>query len=454
MAMVAQPEERKPMTSTNTIFTKHLLGALFCGALAACGGSELDGTDTGEGNAFLTVVGDRNVYVEYGLQQTLKVRYHDADDQPLTGEIDFAIMGDGYGSELNRTAAVTDADGIAEIVLLAGDAEGVFTIEASAELANRAEWIVTVDAGFVPRDASGSYELDSHFDLATGMPGTAGSVLNTILDMTDDPYDPATWLIEQIDNDILNNFKGVVAPLLYDLIQQQAPGFVGDLIEMGNHLGDIMRHYGLQSQLDVRAGDDVEGGDYVATHVVTGFAFEIDGVSTYYLMEELGASRPTVEGIGFAYDENTARAVIAQHDITVPYGAAIGLALEEVIIPLIDPSASDLHSLLAGAVDCQTFGQRVASELGFGSAATYTAVCQDGLNKASGFVMDQIYGIDQRAPVVLRVDGTAVAKDANRDGTVDSLTRGKWNGLIDYAGQAAELAGADDANTFAGKRMD
>src|ERR1043165_2257592 len=47
-------------------------------------------------------------------------------------------------------------------------------------------------------DAQGTYRVNSTFDIATNMPGTAGTVLNGIISATDDPDDPMSWVLDQL----------------------------------------------------------------------------------------------------------------------------------------------------------------------------------------------------------------------------------------------------------------
>src|ERR1041384_2537822 len=49
-----------------------------------------------------------------------------------------------------------------------------------------------------PLDPTGTYTMHSTFDLATNMPGTAGTVVNTIIAATDDKADPTLWILDQL----------------------------------------------------------------------------------------------------------------------------------------------------------------------------------------------------------------------------------------------------------------
>lgn len=293
---------------------------------------------------------------------------------------------------------------------------------------------------------AGTYEVDSTFDLASGVPGRAGEALALIIDLTDDPYDPATWLLDRIDNDTLNQYRSALEPLLFELIQQQAPDLVQDLLALGNKMGDLTREFGTISELEIREA----GSGYEASHQLTGFAFEIDGSPYVVTVAELGASSPAAESVALAYDDRGILTV-GDHAVRVPYGGFLALAVDQIVVPALDPFADDLEDLLARAVDCADVGFEIAYELGFGSPSTYEALCETGVTAGAAYLMGELRGIDENAPVTLNVAGTAVAVDRDRDTRVDELTRGTWQGAVDYAGTSAELAQDDGA--FRAKRL-
>src|SRR5450755_1713215 len=53
-------------------------------------------------------------------------------------------------------------------------------------------------------DASGKYSMQSTFDIATNVPGTAGEIVNDIIDATDSPDDPTHWVLQQLVNAMPN----------------------------------------------------------------------------------------------------------------------------------------------------------------------------------------------------------------------------------------------------------
>ena len=128
--------------------TKLSLALLISATAFACGASASG--DPEEGNAFLSVVGDRNVFLDHGASTTLAVRYHDGNDEPLAGEVTIAIQGDAKDSSVATTSGVTDAQGIVRYDLQGGNTDAAFGVQATAEFASPTEWSITVSEGAKP----------------------------------------------------------------------------------------------------------------------------------------------------------------------------------------------------------------------------------------------------------------------------------------------------------------
>ena len=129
------------------------------------------------------------------------------------------------------------------------------------------------------------------------------------------------------------------------------------------------------------------------------------------------------------------------------------IALDAAIIPLVDPSAYDLPSLLADKIDCAQVGQAIddalTQQFGYGGGAgTWQSACTAGLNYGAQFIYQKIAGIDSSA-LQFDLTGTAKAVDTNHDYKVDALQTGKWSGTLSYSGTPSTLAPA----TFTGARM-
>ncbi len=460
-------EERGLSMFTNT--TKKLTSLLFAGLMAAAVGcaSDAAGNDDGggttpqPGDAFLTVVGDQNVFMENGWTQRLSVRYHDGAGEPLAGQVSFRISGVAGGANLLATSGVTNADGIVQVDLSAGaEGDAVFKVYAEAAEADAAEWDVAVSAGappLPPLDATGRYSVQSQFDIVGGLPGTAGDVVNGFLQMTDGPYDPATFVLdlvmEEVDSGFIEDLIDAARPaldgILNDLIKSYSPDIVLTLLDIGDKLGQITREFGIVSTLDVQVIGGIEGDELGATHVITGVKFRIDGTDYAFALADYGMENIVVEDVPVLMANET-NLTIGEHSFTLSYGSLIMLALEQVIIPSIDPFATNLNELLEGLVDCTAVGVEIADFIGFGSPGLYEGACEIGLAAASSEIENQIRSIDG-AGLVLTVSGDAKPQDTNTDRKVDVLFGGLWEGTISYAGTPAALVRPD--NTFRGERM-
>lgn len=305
-----------------------------------------------------------------------------------------------------------------------------------------------------PLDVTGSYQIDSSFDMVGGMPGTVGDVVNGFIDMTDDPYDPATWVLDQvvahIDNSfirgLINGARPVLDGMLYQVIEDRAPELVNQLIQIGDQFGQVSQHFGTLSTLQVQGS----GESMVATHTVTGYQFDIDGTHYEYDLAELGSDPAPVTGVSVSLDGETSL-TLAQHNMPLQYGGFLALALDDVIIPAIDPNAANLDDLLNNLVPCDDIGAALSDQLGFGSPDFYSGLCQIGLQQGSNFLMDKLISLDEQARVTLVISGQAHIADKNSDRKIDTLSAGKWNGTIDYLGNSGDMG--QDASTFSGARM-
>jgi len=444
--------------------TASKLSALFVALAIAGMGCSSSATDPGDGNppepgnAYLTIVGDSNVFMESGWTQKISVRYHDGNDGALAGAVDFSVVGNSNGGTISSPSSVTNSDGQASIDVIAGaQGEAAFTIRAEAPYADAVEWTIAVSAGdppLPPLDVTGRYTVTSDIDLVSGLPGTVGDVVNGFIDMTDDPYDPATWLIDvvldEVNNgtvvSVVNSFRPALDGFLNDLLLNLAPNFVHNILDIGDKFGQVSRHFGVVSTLDVHPSSGIEGAELAATHTMTGMFFSIDSNRYSYAMADLGLQNQADDDLSFRM-ENENKVFIGEHSFNMPYGAMLLVALDDVIIPMVDPYASNLGDLLADSIDCTTIGQQISDYVGFGSPSLYEGACQLGMNAAAGYIEDQVRSL-QGMDLTLST-GEAKPMDTNTDALVDVLLNGQWTGNISYFGTPAPLSGA----TFRGERQ-
>ncbi|NVB82618.1 MAG: hypothetical protein HOV81_29830 [Kofleriaceae bacterium] len=300
-------------------------------------------------------------------------------------------------------------------------------------------------------DASGTYRVRSTFDIATNMPGTAGTIVNGLIEATDDPDDPMSWVLDQMLaqmqpgtlKDILVGAKPVVAGYLNDELMMLAPDLVGTLTEVGQRMGDLTKEFGVNEKLTVGYIDQT----YVGRIVVDGVRFKVDTNFVDVAFADHDIDDVVVESV-FVGLENESKLNIGEHTVALPYGQIVRLGLDTAIIPAIDPTAHDLSDLLDDLVNCQAVGAELASSLGFGSASFWTGACNAGLDGAANALYEQL--VPSSSVLELHLTGTCRASDSNDDWQVDKLASGYWSGTMTYDATDAQLA---QPATFSGTRL-
>ena len=300
----------------------------------------------------------------------------------------------------------------------------------------------------VPLTAEGRFQVQSEFDLATNVPGTPGVVVNYFIAATDDPDDPTKFLVDELIKALpagsVKNFAQSSAPFitgyLNDRLLEVAPNLLDKIIDIGNAFGDVAKHFGTLETLDINAAG-------LATKIVNGFHFQIDQVPMDFLLKDYGIADIKVEGVQVML-EQTGKLTILEHKVGISYGAALKLAIDKAVIPMIDPAAQNVGDILKKAVDCQKVGQYVYEALGLGSASTFQSACTAGLGAASSALYSKLASMDANA-LELGITGVARAVDKNRDGKMDDIQTGSWTGKLGYAGSPATLP--DGAKFFGTK---
>lgn len=302
-------------------------------------------------------------------------------------------------------------------------------------------------SGTVPLSAAGTYSVQSDFDIATNMPGTAGDVVNGFIEATDDPDDPTKYVLDELINqlpsgtlkNVVQGAESFVAGYLNDRLLDVAPDFVTRILDIGDKFGQCARHFGLIETLEV-------GANGQATITVTGVHFKVDTEELDFAFHDFSLADVKVANVGVHLD-TTGKLTIDSHKLPLSYGKLLRLAVDNVIIPMVDPAAVDLSDVLHDAVDCTNVGEFVYDAIGIGSPSTYESACNAGLTFAASAIYAQIDKIDGSA-FEFDVAGTAKAVDTNHDGKADKLQTGKWTGTLSYAGTPAPLSTA----TFLGQR--
>jgi hypothetical protein len=304
------------------------------------------------------------------------------------------------------------------------------------------------DTETVPLTAEGKYAVTSQFDIATNMPGTAGQVINQIIDATDSADDPTHWILDQLVAQLpAGSFKNTVqgaipfvSGYLNDRLLDVAPDFVVTLRDLGNKFGQVARHFGTLETLEIGANNQ-------ATKTVQGVHFVVDQLELDYMFKDYAIADVAVPGVSVML-ETSGRLSIGEHKVPLSYGKVMRIALDEMVIPLINPSAITLEDVLKDVVNCHNVGQYVYEAVGIGSPSTFETACLGGLKAGSNAIYAQMAKVDTVA-LEFGLTGIAKAVDKNHDGKTDQLQTGAWAGTLAYGGAGAPLAAA----TFSGQRM-
>jgi hypothetical protein len=146
--------------------------------------------------------------------------------------------------------------------------------------------------------------------------------------------------------------------------------------------------------------------------------------------------------------QGSGQLAISQHTVPMKYGQVLRLAIDQALIPMFDPSASNLGDVLKNLVNCEAVGQYVYEAIDIGSPSTFESACNSGLTAAGNALYKALDNMDNAA-LQFNIAGSARAVDKNADGKMDDIQTGVYTGELSYAGTPAPLAQAK----FYGTRM-
>jgi hypothetical protein len=435
--------------------THTITGSLLLGAAVSLSGACGSGSEEGNYDSFLTIVGDRSVFLESGDQAELQVRYHDRAGEALHGSVEFVIEGEPSGAYLANAATTTSSEGIASVTIDANNnAQTTFTVRASAADAGSVSWEVTLAEPSIPLDPNGTYAMNSSFDIISGLEeGTVRDVVHGVRDFTQDPGTFLLRLAIEACGSTCSLFSGLVdsvGPALTVFLRNLAPDFVDDLLDLGQEFFQIAHNFQIVSELQV-TGDS-------ANHVTTGIIVASAAGEQLFTMAEMGVEPVAAESVTFSIVNNDRDVEIGEHSLPMAYGAMLKIAIEQVLIPSVDGAPGTLASFLHNRIDCGPVGQFLEDNipglpvtvLGF---VVYDGfdLCVDGINAGSNAIMNRLENLDATG-LELVIGGTAQPVSHNSDGTLNVLRNGRWQGNMNYGtAVAATLEGL--ANNFRAERI-
>jgi hypothetical protein len=427
--------------------TTKLTGTILLGAAVsltgACGSSE---PGEGSGDAFLTIVGDRNVYLESGDQAELQVRYHDRGGEALAGVISFSIDGASGLAQLSGNSATTNSDGVASVTLQAvnDDQDSIF-VEATAPGAGSVTWNVTLAQAAAPVDPNGVYRVDSSLDLVSGLEeGTVKSIVDNVIAFVESPAAfLADLLLEQCGSTCENLNRSVVIAAFEVALNQFAPDLVNDFLEHGSNFAGLIQNFGVVSELTI----DGSSGEHEMTGVRLTYGSDVHS----FTMGQLNLDNVEAANISVTLSNNDRQVDLGEHGLPFSYGALIKLALEQVIIPLIDSSANNLQGFLANLIDCRVVADAIVdpeNDLHSVVEAACIAARSFGAQYLVG-LLDDIDGVG----LEFVLSGSAEPVSTNGDDRANVLRNGRWEGTLQYPGSVMVTLDPSD-NRFTAERTD
>jgi hypothetical protein len=302
----------------------------------------------------------------------------------------------------------------------------------------------------------GKYDLRSTFELAGDLPEALPyAPLNALLD---DPHDPATWLLDVIQNNVSSP---VVVDMLatarvlfeldawlHDYLIAHEPDLIVGLMHVREDLERIVDAPGLRSELTI--GLDV--GDGPGQHQLTGAIFPHHGE-----VVEVSAAQvdwpPAAAGlVDIAIERD--QLYIRRHTLELPYGKLMQFTLRNLIVPAHEPFASSLRSLVAGWLDCGTMSEALAAQFDsqFESVlgAAFEGGCIIGVDIEMIRIEDDFIEAEEvTADVTVAGSSRLVADDCGCQ--VTGLEDGEWEGGLVFGRNRVLLPRPDQ--TFAGTRQ-
>ncbi|MEO8549951.1 MAG: hypothetical protein ABI678_08250 [Kofleriaceae bacterium] len=293
----------------------------------------------------------------------------------------------------------------------------------------------------VPTALAGTYDLAGTLDLQT-LPAPAVELLDALGAATDQPDDPARYLVDRMVaalpagtlKAVATGLAPYIAPYIQVEIDRLAPRFAPGIRQLASGLATIGHHMTpIERMIIARDG--------LATRALIGLQFGPTpcDLAANGAPDALAIARVAIDGEG--------KLALAGHKMQLPYGEMLRLGLDRAVIPSIDLSAGDLADALRDLVDCHALGATFSEHAGLGSPALYETACVAAMTGLASDVYRKIAAIDDAA-FVLDVSGTAVGVDLDGDGAMDEVRSGAWTGTATYAGTRGPLGVA----TFTGTR--
>jgi len=410
----------------------------------------------------LTLIGWQTLNLVQTQQVTLQVLYT-KNSEPVGGQIIEFVIKDtsSTDSTLSASKAQTSAAGFAEVTLTAGQLTGALSVVASAERVTDVSWSVVVQENpstTLPVPSfDGTLGLTSKFDIQTSFTGSKlADVLNILDQISDDPQDPGKFVVDtvlqKIDNQAILAVATLLKPTLYkevnSLLLAIAPKLVGTLKQLAQDLSTVARTFEIKSTL---ASPAPQPGDLplVADHTLKSIAWTLSGQRVEVTFQQINLSDPVVKNVQLTVANGT-DLTVRDHTFKLNYGAFLLVALDNLVIPRLEPGAKNITDLLGAHIDCVKVGQTMSKTVGLGGDPLWVGACNLAVKAVGTYLEYEIAGMASD-DTSLTIKGQAKLYDTDKSGTYDLLTKGLWSGTLELQKCKAPIAGP--ANRFWGDKV-
>ena len=158
-----------------------------------------------------------------------------------------------------------------------------------------------------------------------------------------------------------------------------------------------------------------------------------------YNLQQLGIVPPKATGVEVT-PLNGSGVSIEQHTLDLPMGQLLKLGINGMLIPKLQPGATNFQQFLAANVNCQMVGNSIAQLAGLGSGSTWATYCDLAVAAAAKVVDDKLDDIDS-AGAKLDISGQGTLVDTNSDGTYEAIQNGLWSGSFTINSATAVISG-------------
>ena len=309
----------------------------------------------------------------------------------------------------------------------------------------------------------GTYQYQASYDMGGAMPGTVGTIIQTVGQIFNDPTDPGLYLVTLIENQI-----GVDPTKVPGFIQNAAISGLNDLY--AKYVPPTFRKWatwvsqaaGVVTKPKVEgtftvsdAGGSLSAKEVWQTAIFT-FVGNCDPTATPGCdQRKLALAGTEVGEVTTSYPVTRAdpRFNVPSHQAQIPYAQLFHLFLMQVVYPEVIPGATSTGDILNGSIDCQRVadyldgadgtqgdGLNIAGYSVFTNAQLFSA-CGTVLTAIGNQIDSQLAQLAAAQPSTVDLTGVAEIHDDNHDLVCEGLLNGQWQGTIDVGGSSQAISG-------------